>query len=30
LNLTVDATGNPRIDFLDEKGNVVARLPEPK
>lgn len=28
LNLTVDATGNPRIEFLDEAGKVVSRLPE--
>lgn len=27
LNLTVDAAGNPRIEFLDEQGKVVARLP---
>lgn len=27
LNLTVDATGNPRIEFLDEQGKVVARVP---
>jgi hypothetical protein len=27
LNLTVDATGNPRIEFLDERGKVVARVP---
>jgi hypothetical protein len=27
LNITVDATGNPRIEFLDEQGKVVARLP---
>ncbi len=28
LTLTVDATGNPRIEFLDETGKVVSRLPE--
>lgn len=28
LNLTVDAAGNPRIEFLDEQGKVVARLPQ--
>ena len=28
LTLTVDATGNPRIEFLDEQGKVVARVPE--
>lgn len=27
LVLTVDATGNPRIEFLDENGKVVSRLP---
>ena len=27
LNLTVDAAGNPRIEFLDESGQVTARLP---
>ena len=27
LNLTVDAAGNPRIEFLDEQGKVVSRLP---
>jgi hypothetical protein len=27
LTLTVDATGNPRIEFLDETGKVVSRLP---
>ena len=27
LNLTVDAAGNPRIEFLDDQGKVVARLP---
>jgi len=30
LNLTVDANGDPRIEFLDEKGQVVSRLPEGK
>src|SRR5688572_9957094 len=28
LTMTVDATGNPRIEFLDETGKVVARIPE--
>ena len=28
LNLTVDAAGNPRIEFLDEQGKVVARIPQ--
>jgi hypothetical protein len=27
LTLTVDAAGNPRIEFLDEAGKVVSRLP---
>ena len=27
LNLTVDAAGQARIEFLDEQGKVVARLP---
>jgi hypothetical protein len=27
LTLTVDVAGNPRIEFLDETGKVVARLP---
>jgi hypothetical protein len=27
LTLTVDAAGNPRIEFLDENGKVTARLP---
>ena len=27
LNIIVDAAGNPRIEFLDAKGKVVARLP---
>ena len=31
LTLTVDATGSPRIEFLDENGKVVAKLPaEPR
>ena len=28
LNLTVGANGDPRIEFLDETGKVVARLPQ--
>jgi hypothetical protein len=28
LRLTVDATGNPRIEFLDEAGKVMTRIPE--
>ena len=28
LTLTVDADGNPRIEFLDETGKVVSRLPQ--
>jgi len=28
LTLTVDPTGNPRIEFLDEQGKVVARMPD--
>jgi hypothetical protein len=28
LTLTVDATGNPRIEFLDEQGKVISRLPD--
>jgi hypothetical protein len=28
LTLTVDPTGNPRIEFLDEQGKVVSRIPE--
>ena len=28
LRLTVDAAGNPRIEFLDEAGKVVTRLPQ--
>lgn len=27
LNITVDADGNPRIEFLDAEGKVVAKLP---
>jgi hypothetical protein len=27
LTLTVDASGNPRIEFLDAQGNVTARIP---
>ena len=27
LTIAVDAAGNPRIEFLDEMGKVVARLP---
>jgi hypothetical protein len=27
LTLTVDATGNPRIEFLDAEGKVLSRLP---
>ena len=30
LNLTVDAAGNPRIEFLDADGKVTSRLPEVK
>jgi hypothetical protein len=30
LTLTVDAAGNPRIEFLDESGAVIARLPQQK
>jgi len=30
LTLTVDANGNPRIEFLDDKGQVVRRLPQEK
>lgn len=30
LKLTVDATGNPRIEFLDDKGQVTQRLPQVK
>ena len=28
LTLTVDAAGNPRIEFLDETGKVLTRIPE--
>jgi hypothetical protein len=28
LNIIVDATGNPRIEFLDETGKVIAKLPQ--
>ena len=28
LTMTVDAAGNPRIEFLDEAGKVVAKLPD--
>jgi hypothetical protein len=28
LRLTVEANGNPRIELLDEAGNVVTRIPE--
>jgi len=28
LTLTVDAGGDPRIEFLDEQGKVVSRLPQ--
>ena len=28
VDQTVDAAGNPRIEFLDENGKVVARIPE--
>jgi hypothetical protein len=28
LTLTVDASGNPRIEFLDENGKIVDRLPK--
>jgi hypothetical protein len=28
LTIAVDAAGNPRIEFLDEAGKIVARLPE--
>jgi hypothetical protein len=30
LTLTVDAGGNPRIEFLDQQGKIVARLPHDK
>ena len=29
LNLTVDAAGNPRIEFLDAQGKTIARVPQP-
>jgi hypothetical protein len=28
LTMTVDAAGNPRIEFLDENGKVVTRIPD--
>jgi len=28
LTLTVDADGNPRIEFLDADGKVIARMPQ--
>jgi len=28
LTLTVDAAGNPRVEFLDETGKVVMRIPD--
>ena len=28
LTMTVDAEGNPRIEFLDAEGKVVSRLPQ--
>ena len=28
LRLAVDAAGNPRIEFLDESGRIVARIPD--
>jgi hypothetical protein len=28
LTLTVDASGNPRIEFLDENGKIVDRIPK--
>jgi hypothetical protein len=28
LRLTVDAAGNPRIEFLDETGKVLTRIPQ--
>jgi len=28
LTLTVDATGSPRIEFLDENGKIVERMPQ--
>jgi hypothetical protein len=27
LKMIVDAAGNPRIEFLDQKGTVVSRIP---
>src|SRR5262245_47379284 len=30
LTLTVDPAGNPRIEFLDESGKVIAKLPAEK
>ena len=27
IAMTVDATGNPRLEFLDETGRVISRLP---
>ena len=28
LRLCVDATGSPRIEFLDENGKIVDRIPQ--
>jgi hypothetical protein len=28
LKMVVDAAGNPRIEFLDEQGRVVSRIPD--
>jgi hypothetical protein len=28
LTLTVDPAGNPRIEFLDEQGKIITRVPE--
>jgi hypothetical protein len=28
LTLTVDATGSPRIEFLDENGKIIDRMPQ--
>jgi hypothetical protein len=28
LTLTVDAAGNPRLEFLDAQGKVTTRIPE--